>query len=171
MERSRNPEAEPLWREEFSVFADTERYVARRQFAKFLVLTSLGMLTGNLWILVRSIFHREPVYPATPVASVDELPVDGVKMCRYPGPDDPCILVRTATDTWVAYGQKCTHLACAVYYEADRRRLACPCHVGYFGVDDGRVLQGPPPRPLPRVVLKRERDTLLAAGMDLQTEA
>jgi hypothetical protein len=36
-----------LWREEFSVHAAEERYVARRQFGKFLVLTSLGCSWGT----------------------------------------------------------------------------------------------------------------------------
>ncbi len=53
----------PLWREEFSVRSGDESYVSRRQFGKFLVLTSLGMLAGNLWILVRSWLRRPPDYP------------------------------------------------------------------------------------------------------------
>ncbi len=44
----------PLWREEFPLRAADERLVTRRQFAKFLSLTSLGMLAGNLWILLRA---------------------------------------------------------------------------------------------------------------------
>ena len=92
-DRSREP-ASPLWREEVSIFQADERYVNRRQFAKFLVLTSLGMFVGNVWILVRSWFARKPVFPMRPVAKAAELPVGGVKLFRYPGPQDPCILVR-----------------------------------------------------------------------------
>src|SRR4051794_24771292 len=103
----------PLWKDEFSVFTADERYVNRRQFTKFLTLTSFSMLAGNLWILGRSVFHREPEYPRLPVAALDELPVGGVKLFAYPTPEDPCILVRTAGDSWVAYSQKCTHLSCA----------------------------------------------------------
>ena len=32
-----------LWRDEFSIESAHERYVARRQFGKFLVLTSFGL--------------------------------------------------------------------------------------------------------------------------------
>jgi hypothetical protein len=49
----RKPSSTPLWRDEFSVHTADERYVNRRQFAKFLTLTSFGMLVGNLWILAR----------------------------------------------------------------------------------------------------------------------
>ena len=39
--------SEPLWKDEFSVQLADERYVTRRQFTKFLTLTSLGMFAGN----------------------------------------------------------------------------------------------------------------------------
>lgn len=162
---------EPLWREEFSVHGADERYVGRRQFAKFLVLTSLGMFVGNVWILVRGWLTGEPVFRPRPVAGLEELPVGGVKLFRYPGPEDPCILVRTGADEYAAYSQKCTHLSCAVYYSRDKDRLECPCHEGYFSVRDGRVLQGPPQRPLPRVVLERRNGALVAVGVDLHPEA
>ena len=66
----------------------------------------------------------------------------------------------------MAYSQKCTHLSCAVYPSDDGRRLECPCHEGYFSVEDGRVLQGPPPRPLPEIVLEWRGDELWATGVD-----
>jgi nitrite reductase/ring-hydroxylating ferredoxin subunit len=161
----RKPSSAPLWQDEFPVFTADERYVSRRQFTKFLTLTSFGMFAGNLWILMRSLFSRTPSYPRLPVASTDELPVGGVKTFAYPTPSDPCILVRTAADTWVAFSQKCTHLSCAVFYEHGKNRLECPCHQGFFSVVDGAVLQGPPQRPLPRVVLEQEGTQLIAIRM------
>ena len=166
MKLFRRPSNAPLWQDEFSVFTADERYVNRRQFAKFLTLTSLGMFVGNAWILVRSWFRKEPVFPRASVAKLEELPVGGVKLFNYPGPEDPCILVRTAQDGFAAYSQKCTHLSCAVYYEASENRLECPCHQGYFAIADGAVLQGPPQRPLPRVVLQRHGDDLIAIRME-----
>jgi nitrite reductase/ring-hydroxylating ferredoxin subunit len=162
----RRPSSAPLWQDEFSVYAADERYVSRRQFAKFLTLTSFAMLAGNLWILVRSWFRREPVYQAQVIAAVGELPVGGVKTFSFPGPQDPCILVRTGPDTYVAYCQKCTHLSCAVYYARQENRLECPCHQGFFSIVDGAVLQGPPQRPLPRVVLERRGGELVAVRME-----
>ena len=157
----------PLWRDEFAINQADERYVNRRQFAKFLVLTSLGMLAGNLWIAIRSAFHRDPLFAPMPIAGAAETPVGGVKLFSYPGEHDPCILVRTAADTFVAYSQKCTHLSCAVYYAPEKNRLECPCHEGYFSVEDGSVLQGPPPRPLPRVVLERRGTDLVATRVEI----
>jgi nitrite reductase/ring-hydroxylating ferredoxin subunit len=170
MKWTRSPSKEPLWKEEFSIHAADERFVTRRQFTKFLVLTSLGMFVGNLWILVRSWIYREPAYPEQVIARVGEIPVGGVKLFGYPRPEDRCILVHLDAETYVAYSQKCTHLTCPVYYSRTHNRLECPCHEGYFSVRTGEVLQGPPPRPLPRVVLQRRGDDLVAVAMELTRE-
>src|SRR5512146_2341704 len=167
----RGPSVEHLWRDEFLVFSDDECYVNRRQFANFLVLASLGMFVGNLWILVRSWFTRQPAYPAATIARADEIPVGGVKVFLYPTSKDQCILVRSGANEYVAYSQKCTHLSCAVFYSAEHGRLECPCHNGAFSVRDGSVLQGPPPRPLPRVVLERRGNNLVALGVNIEAEA
>jgi Rieske Fe-S protein len=160
-------EREPLWREELSVFTADERYVGRRQFAKFLVLTSLGMFVGNLWLLTKSLLRRPaPATPELSLGRLEDLPVGGSKRFSYPGPDDHCLLVRYAEDRIVAYSQRCTHLSCAVVYAPESRRLLCPCHHGFFAIEDGRVLQGPPPRPLPRVRLEQRGDLLVATGME-----
>lgn len=156
----------PLWTEEFSVHASEDKYVLRRQFTKFLVLTSFGMFVGNVWIWVRSLFAQsETSYPEMAVASADDIPLGGVKLFSYPTPDDKCILVHTKDNRFVAYSQKCTHLSCAVYYSDRNNRLECPCHEGYFSIEDGRVLQGPPPRPLPKIELTRRGDQLVAIGV------
>ena len=85
-----------------------------------------------------------------------------------PAPNDPCILVRTG-DGRVRRLQPEVHasLLRGLSTSPTENRLECPCHEGYFSVADGRVLQGPPPRPLPRIVLERRGDELLAVGVDL----
>lgn len=155
----------PLWTEEFSVYASEDAYVLRRQFTKFLVLTSFGMLAGNTWIWARSLIDDETAdWPELTVARASELAPGTVRMFNYPGPHDPCILVRRTDGTLAAFSQKCTHLSCAVYYAAERDRLECPCHEGYFSAGTGRVLQGPPPRPLPRIRLEARGDEIVAVG-------
>ena len=163
----RRSSSEPLWKEEFSVRTADERYVTRRQLTKFLVLTSFGMFVGNLWILVRSMFSKAPSYPRQTVARLGEIPVGGVKLFTYPTKDDHCILVRTSANEHVSYSQKCTHLSCAVYYSQENNRLECPCHKGFFSIADGSVLQGPPSRPLPRIVLESRCGELVA--IDVKT--
>jgi len=163
--------AEPLWREEFPIDSASERYVTRRQFAKFLVLGSAAMVAGQIWILAKGARPARLSFPAAVIARVGEIPVGGVKLFAFPTADAPCILVRLSEDEYVAYDQKCTHLSCAVYYEQGSREIRCPCHEGRFSAKDGRVLAGPPPRPLPRIVLERRGDEIVATGIDLQAGA
>ena len=163
----RKPSSTPLWRDEFSVYTADERYVNRRQFTKFLTLTSFGMFAGNLWVFARSVFHRLPSYPQMPVATTDELGVGGVKIFAYPTADDPCILVRDLSGRLDAYSQVCTHLSCAVVHRPDERALACPCHKGSFSSADGQPLAGPPTRRLPRIVIEQRGDEIVATGIEV----
>jgi Rieske Fe-S protein len=161
----------PLWTEEFSVHAAEDAYVLRRQFTKFLVLTSFGMFVGNTWIWARSLFATpHPEYPEMVIAPTTDLAAGAVKMFRYPTEADPAILVRRTDGGLAAFSQKCTHLACAVYYAAEQNRLECPCHEGYFSAETGRVLQGPPPRPLPKIRVEERDGFIVANGFDIEGE-
>jgi menaquinol-cytochrome c reductase iron-sulfur subunit len=42
---------------------------------------------------------------------------------------------------------RCTHLACTVNWNEEADAFLCPCHDAKFS-KEGRVLDGPPPRPL-----------------------
>jgi len=46
-----------------------------------------------------------------------------------------------------AMSATCTHLGCQVQWDAKGKKFRCPCHGGVYAAD-GRVLEGPPPRPL-----------------------
>jgi len=157
--------SEPLWREEVSVRAEDEKFVTRRQFAKFLTLTSVAMAAGNVWIVAKSLLRRAPVYPVARIAAAGDIAVGAVKLFNYPTAGDPCIMIRTADESYVAYSQICTHLSCAVFYSAQSKNIECPCHRGVFSAADGSVLAGPPPRALPRVVIERRGQDLVAIGM------
>jgi nitrite reductase/ring-hydroxylating ferredoxin subunit len=164
-EKADKSRREPLWRDEFSVFTERERFVNRRQLIKFLTLTSLGMFAGNLWILIRSWLRRDQTYPRQEIANTGEIPLGGVKLFRYPTAKEQCLLIRTSVDDYVAYSQKCTHLSCAVYFSREDNQLICPCHNGRFSIRDGAVIQGPPTRALPHVVIERQGQQLIAIGI------
>ena len=112
---------QPLWAEEFSVHGAEDKYVLRRQFTKFLVLTSFGMFVGNVWIWVKSLLAKDARHLSGAIDSDGfGYAAGGVKLFQYPTANDPCIMVRTPDQKLVAYSQKCTHLSCAVYYSAAR---------------------------------------------------
>lgn len=153
---------DPKWRTDFPIAWGADQYVTRREFTKFLVLTSGATLIGNGYFVLR---HRqEEAQPTAPVeiAHVGELQPGQVKLFRYPTPNDPAMLIRLANGEYVAYKQRCTHLSCPVHYAAQRNRLECPCHNGAFDAVTGAVLEGPPPRPLPRIALRVTENAIYA---------
>ncbi len=165
------PEVEqPAWRQDFPIDWPQDHYVARRDYTKFLVLTSGAFVVGQLWIGVQSLLRRGRGRPLTRrIARLDQLPVGGALPFDYPGQHDPCLLLRPDEHTLVAYGQKCTHLSCAVVPRVEDRQLHCPCHVGLFDLDTGRPLAGPPRRPLPRITLENRRGVIYATGVEERT--
>ena len=85
----------PAWRTEFPVEKPQEDYVARRDFVKFLGLTSLAFVAGQFWIAISNVLRRRRPRPAEkPLARRDELPVGGAKTFTFPSDNDPCVLVR-----------------------------------------------------------------------------
>lgn len=58
-------------------------------------------------------------------------------------------LVLQPDGTVTAFDPRCTHQACLYDWDGPRGRFVCRCHSGEFGLD-GKVLSGPPPRPLAR---------------------
>ena len=52
---------------------------------------------------------------------------------------------------------RCTHEGCTVQFVPGDQAIVCACHNGHFDLD-GRVLSGPPPRPLAQYIVVREAD-------------
>lgn len=163
-------DAQPKWRRDFPIDSDQDDFVSRRELVKFLVLTSGAFVAGQVWLLVRHLIGRPPLPPAAEaVAAVDDVPVGGALTFTYPSGSPPRLLVRTSASDFVAYDQQCTHLLCPVVAEVERGRFHCPCHNGNFDLETGRVLSGPPPRPLARIRLEVRRGVLYATGVEERT--
>jgi Rieske Fe-S protein len=138
--------------------------LSRGRFLRLLSLAGVAA-AGAAWIFVRQRYSKPKAYPVLKIAQAGEIPLLGFKIFQYPSELDPCILVRTGPESYAAYSRICTHVGCAVFYRPTAGAFECPCHEGFFSVTDGSVLQGPPPRPLPRIALDRRGDDLLAVGL------
>jgi len=138
------------WKQDFPIPSGEDSYATRREFTKFLGLTSVAFLAGTCIAAARKLWKRATASSsdAVSVAALDEVPAGGSKLFRYPTEDDACILLRLAPDKFVAFNQNCTHLNCPVHFESANSQLVCPCHHGYFSAEDGRALAGPPRRSL-----------------------
>jgi Rieske Fe-S protein len=154
---------QPAWRRDFPIDWPQDHYVARRDFTRFLVLTSLPFALVQLGIGIVNWLRRDRGRPPVKaIAPLADIPVGGVLSFAYPDDNDPCLLFRPDKTTLRAFSQKCTHLGCALTPEAEKNCLYCPCHKGSFALDSGRPLAGPPRRPLPRITLEN-RDGIIYA--------
>jgi Rieske Fe-S protein len=68
---------------------------------------------------------------------------------------------RKADGSFDLFHTHCTHAGCPVNWNPAAQRFFSPCHGGVFD-SDGRVLAGPPPRPLDRHEWKVENGVLYA---------
>ena len=154
----------PAWKQDFPYEAAAEEEVTRREFARYLVGGAVVMAAGNVglaaWTQLRSINTGEP----RAIVALGDVAVGDTYLFQYPAEHDPAILVRLADREIVAFSQKCTHLGCVVYYQADQDRWHCPCHEGNFDTRTGAVLSGPPPRPLGRIDVEIRADMIWALG-------
>lgn len=142
----------PHWKKAFPIDLSEESHFARREFVRFLALVSAGFTGGIGYLALR----KRPLEGAPKeealgqveqrICDTSEVTSGNSRLFTYRDAQDRCILVRTPKGELKAYRQTCTHLGCAVRW--DGRRLECPCHHGYFEVERGFPVQGPPTRPL-----------------------
>lgn len=164
------PEAQPAWRQDFPIDWPQDLYVERRDFMKFMVLTSAAFTVGQLWIGAQNWYRRMSGRPPMRrIASVDDIAVGGAIGFIYPDEGEPCLLVRLAASEFVAFAQKCTHLSCAVIPRPAEGSFYCPCHEGRFDLRTGVPLAGPPRRPLTRVVLEMRGQDIYAVDLEERT--
>jgi Rieske Fe-S protein len=160
-------EAQPAWRHDFPIDWPQDQYVERRDFMKFMVLTSAAFAIGQLWIGVQSWWRSwRGTLPGQRIAGVDDLPIGGALVFNYPEEHDPCLLVRVASAEFVAFSQKCTHLSCAVIPKPKENIFFCPCHEGRFDLRTGAPAGGPPRRPLPKITLTIQGGEVFATGIE-----
>ena len=165
----RPKEEQPQWRQDFAIDWPQDHFVARRAFARFLVLTSGAFVAGQAWIAGHELVRSRRAAPGRKrVASLAAVAPGTSHMFAYPGEHDACLLVRLPDGALVAYSQKCTHLSCAVVPRIAEGVLHCPCHEGRFDLATGRQLAGPAPRPLPRIALAIEGDDVFATAVLLE---
>lgn len=165
-----SPEEQPRWRQDFPIDWPQDEYVSRREFIKFLLLTSAAFSAGQVLFLARNYLQQgDSALAPQVIARVDDVPVGGSLIFRYPEDSPARLLVRVDEVTFVAYEQQCTHLTCPVIPAVPERELHCPCHDGIFDLLTGRPISGPPQRPLARVTLEIRDGDVIATGIEKRT--
>lgn len=157
----------PRWQAAFPYHWDTDDLVTRRELLRFAVYTSGALFAGAVALAGIGALGGRSDAPVLPLLRVSELPEGRAHYFHYPEADDEAVLLHLPGAGFVAFSQRCTHLSCAVVYQAERERLYCPCHEGVFDLRTGDPIAGPPRRRLPRILLRREGDLLYAVGVQV----
>lgn len=150
------------WQVEFPYGWDADDLVSRRHLLRWAVWASgaffaaTGVLAGLGYTRSRTVRKTQAIVQASAV------PRGGVHYFNYPEAGDEALLLHLDDGSFVAYAGKCTHLSCAVYWDAAAGKIACPCHNGSFDPRTGEVLAGPPPRPLAPITLREKGGMLYA---------
>lgn len=153
-------------REDFPIDWEDDGYVSRREFFKFMTVASGGLAVGSVALAAWSKVRRdERVFEPKLIGSLSAISPGSSVAFTYPRETDICILVHRPDGTLKAFSRRCTHLSCPVDYQPDKDRLYCPCHNGAFSAADGKVLQGPPPHPLPQIIVEERNGELWAIGV------
>ncbi|OGZ98741.1 MAG: hypothetical protein A3C07_04635 [Candidatus Sungbacteria bacterium RIFCSPHIGHO2_02_FULL_47_11] len=123
--------------------------LSRRDFLGWIIqfglfTTLAGMIAPALTYLW-PVTRRGPAGGLSDVCAEDDILVWGGKKIILAG---SAILVIRTPQGFKAYSAICTHLGCLVEWDGKKREIICPCHAGLFDLD-GKVVAGPPPRPLP----------------------
>ena len=110
-----------------------------------------GFTASVLSFLYPAVKFMNP--PTVPEAStnevsagkVQELKPNSGKIVKFGS--RPALLIRVSETEWRAYSAICTHLNCTVQFQDSTRQIWCACHNGFYDLN-GKVVSGPPPRPL-----------------------
>ena len=130
-------------------FCEKDSSLSRRDFlSKVIRFGFLATLAGMLWPALNYLWpvtQQGPAGGLNDVGAEADLPVWSSKKAVIAG---SAVLIIHTPQGYKAYSAICTHLGCLVGWDDKRHEILCPCHAGVYDLD-GRVVSGPPPRPLP----------------------
>jgi Rieske Fe-S protein len=92
------------------------------------------------------------------IAKLADIPVGGAISATLAGA--PILISQPEAGSVVAFSAICTHQGCIVAPGSDE--FACPCHASRFTLTDGAVRGGPAQRPLDKVQVTVEGDSVVA---------
>ncbi len=117
---------QPNWKADFPIRQSEEHRVTRRQFVMF--ASCSAMVFGAAWLAKGKVFApcvaTEPQF----IARMDEIPVGGSKLFRYPTEADPCTTVRSTPKMAVCWPDR-QHDRCHVIPSRCAIRKSGCCHL------------------------------------------
>ena len=145
--------------------AQRESDTSRRRLLKALIVFSGVSVLFPVGRLSAYLLERKSgttSFPRQKIANNSEVPAGESLLFTYPHEDRSAVLIHLASGDFVAYDAVCTHLGCQIHFdkkpikgwEGRTDNLFCACHGAVFDPKNGSVLDGPPPRPMPKIRLE-----------------
>jgi cytochrome b6-f complex iron-sulfur subunit len=144
--------------------------VTRRDFFNEVAAGALGIAAAGAAIVTVKYLSPNVLFePPTRFRAghPDDYPVNSVAYFQ----EQKVYIVRTNEGGFYAVSAVCTHLGCITIWNPEANQIQCPCHGSKFQ-RDGKVVQGPAPKPLPHYALHLMPDgTLLVDTQEIVEES
>jgi len=130
----------------------------------------IALASGGLYTLLKFIFPtlgKEPDFVVLKKADFLDIPANSVKPFAWGGKLG--FFMKRENGTTQALKGVCTHMECNVTYKPADRKFYCACHKGWFD-ENGRNIEGPPPKPLEVFDITIEGDKLIIAKKGVKFE-
>jgi cytochrome b6-f complex iron-sulfur subunit len=142
----------------------TETRPTRRSFLDALLGLSVVAWVGS--ILFPALRYLTPIAASGPggpvkLAAEEVAKLEKERFVIVRAGASKILVLKDGSEQIRALSAKCTHEGCTVQFVPGDSVIWCACHNGRFDLD-GRVLAGPPPRPLPRYAVQRKADGSIA---------
>lgn len=140
--------------------------IARRDLFRNLLRGGVAALAGAILYAVFRHWRRpsdaEPGNLTVVAGRTEELAVNSGKIFQFGR--HPALLILGPDGEYRAMSDICTHMGCALRYLPTMQQVWCSCHSGFFDLE-GRVVSGPPPRPLERYLVQVRGSEIIVSRM------
>jgi cytochrome b6-f complex iron-sulfur subunit len=143
--------------------------ISRRQFFVKVGVASIAIGAAGTAAFGYQFLSPNVLYEPSPIVNAgkpDRYPVDSVTL-------DPETAIYIVHDPqgFFALSAICTHLGCLTAWKPETGRIECPCHGSKFR-PDGTKIEGPAPKPLPRlrVWLNEDGDLMVDRSTVVKTK-
>lgn len=145
--------------------------ITRRTFLNTLLGGWLvALCSGSAYALLKFAFPtlgKEPDFVVLNTKDFMNIPLNSVKPFAWGGKVG--LFFKNANGTSTALKGVCTHMECNITYKPEDKKFYCACHKGWFD-ENGKNIEGPPPKPLEFFDFKIEGEKLIVAKKGIKVE-
>jgi Rieske Fe-S protein len=130
----------------------------------------LSFCAGGFYALMKFAFPtlgKEPDFVVLKAADFLDIPANSVKPFAWGGKLG--LFYKRPTGQMAALKGICTHMECNITYRPNERKFYCACHKGWFD-ENGKNIEGPPPKPLEFFEYTVEGEKLIVARKGVKVE-